>query len=122
MSNNHVRVRQDLFALAIICPICFPSKSHFVQPNVVCPAPAVPTFWTPGQLASLEGIMEGEDTKKGVEEKHEESEEEEDDEKKEKKGRFCKAVIRFLASVGGLCNVHCPGCIYCRGCQYIHLF
>ena len=29
----------------------FPSTSHFVQPNVVCPAPAVPavpTFWSPG--------------------------------------------------------------------------
>ena len=25
----------------------FSSKSHFVQPNVVCPAPAVPTFCTP---------------------------------------------------------------------------
>ena len=49
--------------------------------------------------------MEREDTKKGVEEKHEESEEEEDDEKKEKTGGFCKAVIRFLASVGGLCIV-----------------
>jgi hypothetical protein len=23
------------------------SKSHFVQPNVVCPAPAVPTFCNP---------------------------------------------------------------------------
>ena len=40
-----VRVRQDFFALAIICPIIFSSKSHFVQPNVVCPEPAVPTFW-----------------------------------------------------------------------------
>ena len=50
VSNNHVRLRQDFFALDIICPICFPSKSHFVQPNVVCLAPAVPavpTFWSP---------------------------------------------------------------------------
>jgi hypothetical protein len=38
------------FTLAIICPIISSSKSHFVQPNAVCPAPAVPavqTFWNP---------------------------------------------------------------------------
>ena len=23
------------------------SKSHFVQPNVICPVPVVPPFWTP---------------------------------------------------------------------------
>jgi hypothetical protein len=41
---------KDFFALAMIYPFSPPSKSHFVQPNVVCPAPAVPavpTFWTP---------------------------------------------------------------------------
>jgi hypothetical protein len=46
-----VTVRKDFFALAMICPFSPPSKSHFVQLNVVCPAPAVPavpTFWTPG--------------------------------------------------------------------------
>ena len=51
VSNNHVNVRQDFFALAIICPKNILYKSHFVQPNVVCPAPAVPavpTFCTPG--------------------------------------------------------------------------
>ena len=35
----------------------FSSKSHFVQPNVVCPAPAVPavpTFWSPGHDPLLE--------------------------------------------------------------------
>jgi hypothetical protein len=45
-----VRVMKDFFALAMICPFSPPYKSHFVQPNVVCPAqavPAVPTFWTP---------------------------------------------------------------------------
>jgi hypothetical protein len=45
-----VSARKDFFALAMICPFSPPSKSHFVQPNVVCPAPvvpAVPTFWTP---------------------------------------------------------------------------
>ena len=45
-----VRVRQDFFAFAIICPIIFSTKFHFVQPNVICPVPevpAVPTFWTP---------------------------------------------------------------------------
>ena len=46
--SNHVRVRQDFFAPAIICPTFLLSKSHFVQPYEVCPAPAVPTFWTPG--------------------------------------------------------------------------
>ena len=43
-------VRQDFFTLAIICPIISSSKVHFVQPNVVCPVPAVPavpTFKTP---------------------------------------------------------------------------
>ena len=51
-----VRVRQDFFALAIICPKFSSSKSHFVQPNVICPAPAVPavpTFWTPDQNLSF---------------------------------------------------------------------
>ena len=43
-----VRLRQDFVALAIICPIIYPSKSHFVQLNVVCPVPAVKTFLTPG--------------------------------------------------------------------------
>ena len=46
-----VRVRQDFFAHAIICPNFTPFKSHFVQENVVWPVPAVPavpTFWTPG--------------------------------------------------------------------------
>ena len=31
------------------------SISHFVQPNMVCPAlavPAVPTFWTPGWVSA----------------------------------------------------------------------
>jgi hypothetical protein len=52
--------------------------------------------------------MEGQDTEKVVEEKQDESEEEEEweeVEKKEKKGGICKAVIRFLASIGGLCIV-----------------
>ena len=38
------------FAFVIICPIFFSSESHFVQPNVICPAPAVqavPTFCRP---------------------------------------------------------------------------
>jgi hypothetical protein len=43
-----VRVRQDIFILAILCPIILNSKSHFVQPNVVCPVPVASTFWTPG--------------------------------------------------------------------------
>ena len=51
VSNNHFNVRKDFFALAIICKKKL-HKSHFVQPNVVCPAPAVPavpTFCTPAQ-------------------------------------------------------------------------
>jgi hypothetical protein len=35
----------------VLRSVIFSSKSHFVQPNVVCPAPAVPvvpTFCTPG--------------------------------------------------------------------------
>ena len=56
-----VRVRNKFFALTIICPIIFSSKSHFVQPNVVSPVlmlPAVPTFWTPAWGGSTaEGLM-----------------------------------------------------------------
>ena len=39
----------------------FSSKSHFVQQNVVCPAPvvpAVPTFWTPGPLPSDQHLFD----------------------------------------------------------------
>jgi hypothetical protein len=41
----------------------FSSKSHFVQPNVVCPAPAVPavpavpTFWTPALRGSTSDLI-----------------------------------------------------------------
>ena len=43
-----VRVSQNIFALFVICPIICSFESHFVQPHVVCPRLAVPTFWTPG--------------------------------------------------------------------------
>ena len=47
LNVQFVRLSQDFLTLAIICPIISSSKSHFVQPNVVCPAHAVPTFCTP---------------------------------------------------------------------------
>ena len=46
-NGQFVRVRQDFFALTVICQIIFSTKSYFVQPNVVCLEPAIPTFWTP---------------------------------------------------------------------------
>ena len=35
------------FTLAILCQIIFSSKSHFVQPNVVCPNFLDPWFLAP---------------------------------------------------------------------------
>ena len=48
--DKFVWVIQVVFALAIICPIIFSYKSHFVQANVICPVlavPSVPTYCTP---------------------------------------------------------------------------
>ena len=53
LSNNHWTICPIVIGFLRSCHntsnICS-SKSHFVQPNVLCPAPAVPavpTFWTP---------------------------------------------------------------------------
>ena len=43
--SNKSKVGQNIFALFIMYIRSY--KSHFVQPNVVCPTPAVQAFWTP---------------------------------------------------------------------------
>ena len=57
--------------------------------------------WRPGygQLASIEGAMEGEDTEKVVEEKHEESEEEDEWEAVKEIGRRRKVLRRRINEI-----------------------